>query len=565
MKAEFTLADFITPADIPGDHSAAARRFLEGHADGGWKLTLAAGIADVYPEAASEAFLNPSNNDRGNVRSAFLLQNLHDIEIDGNGATLMMRGAPLAGRGSVGQLFTPPMPFVVDHCSNVVIRNLAIDWRTPFVVEGIVRESQPKRLVVEMTSPQKWWTWNGHMYVEGESWTLPVQRLLACSAETGAILPGTGDNFGNGFETNWQFTRLSDSTVELRGEVERLPPAGSVVLFWLAGFNTGGRRCPGVFINESSAVTLDNVTIHHAWGMGVIAQRSRDITITNSHVVPSAARHFTLTADATHFVSCRGQVRIENCTFQNQFDDAVNLHGNFLQVVRALGVSTVRVRTGHPQHEGVPVLSVGDTVEWLAADTLEVLGTAQVVSLNQLNAETTDVTVNSPVPGALRPGDVLENCDWYPDVTIRGCTFRWNRARGVLLNGRGKIVIENTVFQNPGSAVLFETSPVWCESGRTRDVTIQGNTVDGCCTCPSWGSAAIMAAPEFGNPQSRRNPFHDSIAIRDNTFKALTGPAVAVNWTRKLTVTGNRFEPAGSGTPAPLAVDAHTAVESDVS
>lgn len=563
MKDSFFISEYMRDTDLPNDGAAAIRRFIETHPHGHWKLALDVAHLDLYPETASEVFINPSNNDRSHVRAAFHIKNQENIEIDGNGASMIVRGTPLAGRGRVKQCYTLVQPFVIDQCKNVVLKNFSLDWKTPFVAEGIITSSKPGKLTAKMTSPQAWWTWNETLYIEGEGWTYPVQRLLAVDAEHGAILPHTGDNFGNGYETNWQYTALDDQTVEIRGRVEKTPPVGAIVLFWLADFDTSGRQSQGIFINESINTIIDSITIHHAWGMGILGQRSENITIKNAKVIPSLGRHFSLTADATHFVSCKGHICIENCTFQNQFDDAVNLHGNFLQVVRPINSYTMRVRIGHPQHEGVKVLAENDSIEWLSSQTLEVLGRAKVTNLVVYNSETMDVTVDTSIPDTLKAGDVLENIDWYPDISVTSCTFRWNRARGILLNGRGKILVEKTFFQNPGSAILFETSPIWCESGRTTDVTIKENTFDTCCTCSMWGETVIQAQPEFEKEDQRIKTFHGVIRIINNTFRNLTTPIVTAAWTSQFIVKNNDLD-SNSFQNEPIIIDTHTHIDSDI-
>lgn len=43
----------------------------------------------------------------------------------------------------------------------------------------------------------------------------------------------------------------------------------------------------------------------------------------------------SITADATHYVNCGGYIRMIDCTFENQKDDATNIHGLYMAVERS--------------------------------------------------------------------------------------------------------------------------------------------------------------------------------------------------------------------------------------
>lgn len=47
---------------------------------------------------------------------------------------------------------------------------------------------------------------------------------------------------------------------------------------------------------------------------------------------PGKKRMISITADATHFSNCGGQIRLIDCTFENQKDDASNIYGLYMPV-----------------------------------------------------------------------------------------------------------------------------------------------------------------------------------------------------------------------------------------
>jgi hypothetical protein len=93
-----------------------------------------------------------------------------------------------------------------------------------------------------------------------------------------------------------------------------------------------------------------------------------------------------------------------------------------------------------------------------------------------------EVTFEGPVPAGLKVGDALENLTWSPDVTIRGCHFASNRARGALISIPGRVLIEKNRFESSGSAMLIAgDANYWYESGAVTDVTIRHNTFEAPC------------------------------------------------------------------------------------
>jgi hypothetical protein len=518
------LRDF-SPAYESSDLCAAFRRWFEQKRSDDVTLALDGGEWNLFPETALEIQAFPSNNDSGRVKVALLLLGLRNVIVDGGGARLIVRGSPLAGRGRTGITDAPILPIIVENSEAVTLRGFSLDWKTPGTVQGVCTAVDAVSFDVRLELEPDVRCFGDQLYVVGEGWTWPVRRLLGVDAETGAALPGTGDNFGLGYDVNWRYEEVEkDRVYRIRGPRPVKLRAGDRVLFWCSNHDTGARRSPGIFICDSRRIAIEDVALHYTWGMGVIAQTSEDLQLRRIAVEPSEGRKFSLACDATHFVSCRGRVTVEDCRFQNQFDDALNAHGLYTKIVRVLDERTLRVRTMHPQHQGVGGIRAGDRLQFQSCPHLVPCGEAIMRSSTAWNSETTDLVFDDPLP-SLRPGDVVENLSAYPDLTVRGCTIRRNRARGVLLNGRGKIVIENNTFETAGAAVLVESSPVWGESGPLDDLTISGNTFRRCAHSPMWGRAVIDAVPEFriGAPAGLP-PFHRRLTLRGNRFEQCSAP-----------------------------------------
>lgn len=56
--------------------------------------------------------------------------------------------------------------------------------------------------------------------------------------------------------------------------------------------------------------------------MGIVGQRTHNVTVESCKVTPSNGRMISCTADATHFSNCTGKIELSHCIFENQMDDA---------------------------------------------------------------------------------------------------------------------------------------------------------------------------------------------------------------------------------------------------
>lgn len=511
---------------LPNDLCAATRAQSSDQIGSAHTIELGGHDWNLFPEEARETFISPSNNDCGTVRSPFLLEGLRDLTIDGQGSRLLVRGSPLAGRSQACTIDAPIVPFIIRDCENVTVRNLSIDWATPGTCQGTCLSVDPENgsFEVELETSQRAWCWNGQLYLEGEGWTWPVRRLLAVDPDTGAILPRTGDNLGAGYDVAWTYEMPAPNTIRIKGPTTAKPAVGCKILFWCSNHGTGARRAPSIFVENSQNVRFENLTLNYCWAMGLIAQNSTDITLDRFIVEPSGDRRFSLAADGAHFVNCRGNLEITRSRFQNQFDDAINAHGLYHQAVRPIDTHTLRIRTLHSQHQGVQTYRPGDRVRLCAAPYLEPVAELTLTRGTAINSETQDLQFETELPASLKPGDFVENVTAYPTISIRNCSFRWNRARGILLNGKHPIRVENCQFETSGSAILVESSASWGEAGPVTEMTIENNTFHHCTTCPSWGNAVINSLPEFRNqankPPLPKNlpPFNGQLTLRNNTL-----------------------------------------------
>ena len=487
------------------------------------RLTFAAGRYEFWGDRAAEKYLFVSNNDEGLKRLIFPVFNFPNLEIDGQGAEFVFHG------------FVSPFALLGSHA--VRLANFSIDWARTFHSEAQILDAGdgwadlflPEAFPFVVRDERLIFTGEGddHYGVSNALEFDPLRRETAFRV---------WDNYNVNRGHRAELT--GPRCVRFHADFSTRPTPGN-----LLALIDDRRLCPAIIIQNSRNIELENVTIHHCGGMGVVAQNSRDLHLENVHVVPAAGRMISTTADATHFVHCGGQIRLENCRFENQLDDATNIHGIYAQVTQLLAPNEIEVRLVHHQQVGVEIAQIGDEIGLVRNDTLETVANAVVCHVNRLNKALVRLKFIENLPPGIGAGFAIENRSWQPNVSIRGCTTRGNRARGFLLSSAGKIVVENNSFHNPGAAILVAgDANFWFESGPVRDLTIRNNTFDNC-LYGVWGRAVIDINPEIAPEfQAQNRRYHRNIRLENNHFRVFDSRLLRAQCVDGLAITDNSVE-----------------------
>ena len=507
------------------DTTLAVRRALEAAREtGAQRLIFPTGEYHFWPDRAQERYLFVSNNDESLKRLIFVLDAMEDFEIDGQNSLFVFHGFL--------------SPFFLNGAKNIRLSNFSIEWARSFHSEARV------------------------LNVEGNAVDLHIPEQFPYRVEhENLVFIGEGDavsGIGNALEfdpmrreTAFQVTdnyalrhghraqEIGPRAVRLEANWATVPTPGNVLALMSCE-----RFCPAIIISDSQQIELENVTLHHAGGMGVIAQCSRDLTLRDVRVTPreNSGRLVSLTADATHFSCCAGKITLENCLFENQLDDAINIHGIYHQIVKQVSPREVEVRLVHPQQLGVDIVAAGDSVDFVENETLGVYYQAEVKSVERLNRSYFRLHFGEDLPLGIRPSHAVLNQRWNPEVSITNCTARGNRARGFLLNSGGKMRVQNNTFHTPGAAILIAgDANYWFESGPVNDVTIADNLFDNC-NFGLWGRAAIDIDPEIEPHRRAHTVYHRNIRIENNTFRAFDPRLLRAHGVAGLVMKNNRLE-----------------------
>jgi len=498
------ITDYGTPSGADSDMTPIVRAAIEDLALGkSNSLVFPKGRYHFWPDRAAEEYLFISNNDESIKRIVFPLSSLADVEIDGGGSEFIFHGTLV--------------PFVLRNCQNVILSNFRMNWERTYHSEAEIvdyRENDGTAIVDLRISDQfPYRIDHERLWFELEDNSVEcLGQILEFDAIHRETARGALDN---GLYGQYKAVDIGGGVVRITGKFHHALTPGNILVM-----TAGKRLSPGIAVLDSQDIGISDVTIHHCAGMGVIAQRTRNIDLLRFKVTPDIndKRMVSATADAAHFVNCAGLIRIDECLFENQMDDPVNIHGIYARISRIVSDRTIEIELVHRQQLGIDITQAGDTVEFVANENLLTYDEAKVESVKRLNKQFFMLTLETSLHKSLKVGDGVASLSWIPDVTITRTTSRNNRARGFLISTAGKVLIEDNYFHIPGAAILIAgDANHWFESGKVRDITIRNNHFDNC-LFGVWGSAVIDIHPEIAADHRDGVYYHKNITIENNRF-----------------------------------------------
>lgn len=469
------------------------------------------GTYDFYPNLAFEKILYISNHDGDTLkRIAFPIIDKKNITIKGNKTNFIFH--------------TDIIPFYIFNSENIKIQGINIDYSRPVYSEGEILQANEKEITLYIDSEKYPYEVVGKkLYFTGENFRHEFTTFLEMDTKTYGPAYNTRDVFVTS-DTNNVYGVIYE---ELDKNIVKMSLLYNDKVQFLKSHKKGNklvlrhfpRTHPAFYLKDCKDINLNNIDIYHCSGMGLIAEHTENISLDkfNVKINPDNERIFTATADATHFVYCKGKINIENCLFENQLDDPVNIHGIYAKVKKVLSPKEIILTLVHEQQKGVRIGKCGESLALVDNETMMKYGENTIKNIDMINKETIYIEFETPLDN-VEVGHVVENLEYVPDVNIKNCIFRNNRARGLLLTSAGNVVVENNIFNVPGAGVLIEgDANYWFESGATKNIVIKNNIFDNCSYVEAWGKAPIQVTP--GVRQSlEKEKYHKNLIIENNVF-----------------------------------------------
>ncbi|NIJ44916.1 hypothetical protein FHR24_001355 [Wenyingzhuangia heitensis] len=496
------------------------------------ELKFEKGVYHFYSEKGLEKFCYISNHDDVMVRTAFPIFNFKNLTIDGQGSTFIFHGKMI--------------PFLIDGSENIDIKNVSIDWEVSFHSEATIVAIDEKNKTFDMSISDEYpyeirndqLIFIKEYYEHDLGQTImydPKRKAIMFDTESYTNLSGSSKNkvsrnldkieykyetdhrgkfFKNlGRENSLVVKEVKPGVVRVFNHRKKMPPVGMVLT--AKGDQSVNRLAPAFRVTNTDGFNGTNVNIHHAGGMGIIAENSSDLILDNFNITPSNGRMVSTTADATHFVGCRGKVVLKNSTFQNQLDDAMNVHGTYQKIVDVLDGNRLGVRMGHSQQQGFQIGKQGDAIGLVRlSNSFFPYNKLSIKSIQYINGRYQIITFNEELPKEVQPGDLIENLDAYPDLLVENCTISNNRARGLLISNPVNTVVRNNFFSTEMEAILIPVeSGHWYESGNGANIVIDNNVFQ-----DNQHSGFSRGVIRFVTDDDNENIAFKNITITNNTF-----------------------------------------------
>jgi hypothetical protein len=474
------------------------------------KVHFAAGKYDFFPDNLHSKKYDISNtNDSPDSLKAIgiLLEHAKNFTISGAGAEVICRGKMIE--------------VCIDSSENISIAGLHFDYHRPTVSEFTVIAAGDGYADIQIHKDSEYKIENGAIKWIGEGWNYDTGLAQELDLLTDDL------------------RRMKDPLIAMK--LEEIKP----FLIRASGKHTmkAGRiyqlrdtfrDYAAVFTRGSKNISWKNIQFHFMHGMGLVSQFSENLSFDSVIIAPDKAsgRTSAAWADCMHFSGCKGKILIRNCIFSGSHDDAINVHGTYLNIVEKIGDKQLKVRFMHKQTYGFMAFNRGDEIEFVNHQSYESYGMNRVKEAVLLNPKEMLLTFEKSSPQGLTIGDVIENVTWTPEVEIRDCRVSRTPTCGFLLSTRRKVLVEGNEFlathMNAINMAIDANS--WYESGYVKDMTIRNNKFIRC------AEPVIDIAPwnKIAN-----NSVYQNIRIENNEFFLRNELIVKANSTNKLVVGGN--------------------------
>lgn len=515
------------------DYTPVVVEILKSHPKGNVRILFGKGVYPFYPERGTREFLTLSNNDSGDKRIAFLIKDMRNVTIEGNGSDFMFHGCMV--------------PFAVKGSSNVTIKGVSVDYDYPWTFEGTVLSSDPvsRSFTVKVFPDTKYRIEGDRLFFGGYDWEYPMGESILFDPKTHRPFFDTCA-YDHGYWSGEMGAReIGEGIIEFtRLSARDVPPVGSV---WDDKGPTGlNRRFPAMAVLSSKNINIEDVHIYRSGGMGLIAEYSENITVkgfsTAAH--EGSPRMVTTSADATHFVSCNGKITIENSLFESMLDDAANIHGIYMLVDSVLSSNTLRAHFGHFQQVGDQFADEGDVISFVDKSNLRPVGSGRIRSIDKSDLKAYIIETDFDLGGVADPTNIaLENISRGADVTIRNCTVRYNRARSLLLSTYGDVLVEDCDFASQMSGICVSgDANFWYESGRTKNIVIRNNKFTDLAIGANGPQAILQIDPEIPT-KTRGNDFHyhNSVTFTGNIVETFDSQIIYARSVGTLDISDNIF------------------------
>lgn len=528
---EKTIVNIVFSEDI-NDYTPIIRDILKTHPEGNLIILFEEGIFKFFPEKANDKYIRISNNDNGNKRIVFNLENMKNIEIRGDNSTFILHGKLV--------------PFFISSCSSVDIKRINIDYDYPFVFEGeVVANNLSDRTFDVKVHPDNPYMIEGDRFLyKGYDWKSDLGENIVFDPKTHSPIYFTANYEHNYMKNRLSAQEISNGIVRFSGiQAKDLPPVGSI--YTDKGPHGKNREIPGFIVQNSEDIHLSDINVYKTGAMALIAEKSTNISLDsfNTALQEGSDRMLSSSADATHFINCSGLIRMENCKFESMLDDATNVHGTYMYITDILAGNKFGASFGHYQQEGFDFGNVGDSIVFVDRTNLMTLGKGKIKTIDKVNENYYIITSDIDVSKYDNPENIaIDNISHYANVHINNCSVKYNRARSLLISTSGNVLIENCYFASMMAGIrICGDANYWFESGAVKNVTIKNNTFDNLGIGGHSPQAILQIDPVIPKAERGKGFYHGKIVFENNKINTFDNQVIYALSVDSLVIRNNVF------------------------
>ncbi len=468
----------------------------------------------------------------------FYFENIDDLTIDGDGAVLVFDG--------------DISPFGFSNCRNITLKDFKIDYKTPYFVQGLITDANDEYVDVKYDSSE-----NICCYDEKS------RKLYAKSAETDFVWD-VSTCLTNEFETKPK--RPAAATADwflCTGEPHPVYGGMSVLVdtykqadnhFRFRFKNKSIKHTVGNYLVQANHerkntdfyfhkcenILMENIDMYASASFGAVYLLCKNVKIdnVNSVIKPDSDRFMAVNADVLHFVNTKGKIEISNCTFENNFDDSVNIHSLFSVVKCKINTDTLLLHFTYLAKKAVNLYSPGEKINVLSKDSLDKRGELTVKKSEFVGEYYLMVEFQEPVDG-INIGDLLESETAKPEAHLYNCRAGNNRGRGFLVPAGRKTIVENCEFYNFGCGIGVNGASLrYLEGSAVTDLTVRNNRF---VNCARGLNPYLIVIKPFGLMGKEAPPYHRNIRIYDNVLSQNGKALIDINYAADAEIKNNTY------------------------
>lgn len=387
-------------------------------------------------------------NEKQDAFALFDLDNISNFTIDGNGSTI---------------LFERPTNSLIniEGCTNIKVKNIDVKYDERMIIWGYVKsvneDGQSINIDIPEDSPlpadDAWaqyycsntsdgpWIFGNLMdSTEAVPRFLPFDALMIKSVEK-----------VQGREYKVTFKSSIATYSSLIQEGDRFPFKSRWNAYDFGEYNKYGRP-DFISVSYSKDVTFERVkTTNSLLMLAPISYNQGRITLKDCEMSLAPGAIITSNADGVHCGSNRFGVIIDNCTFENSFDDLINTEAYCGAVTKT--VDSYIYETSRDMQ-----CVVGDEIAFFNTSNHEIVGTAFLKEIEKTEDGKYRLTVdrrvdkvvsqeNSTVPTSMYNLDSANKGN-----IIRNSTFRNSRRHAYIIRSACSIIENNRMENNAGAA-----------------------------------------------------------------------------------------------------------------